>query len=247
MASSMDLDLNTIWIMLATLGGAVAGSVIHAISLRLPAHVDPVGPAICHVCHEPLPWKAFVPFLPVVCPQCGAQTNWHKAATEASAAVFVALSLLSHGLTLYGLSVALFSLVLLQVLRIDWQHHLIYTIVIVPGSVLALFLAVLDSQSALVSAIVAAVGAALVFAFFYALALAIYKRRALGRGDILLAFLIGAMAGIDLVVAALLLGMLLGALGGLFLIGIGKRTRHDYIPYGAYLCAGAIIVLLLPA
>jgi leader peptidase (prepilin peptidase) / N-methyltransferase len=54
------------------------------------------------------------------------------------------------------------------------------------------------------------------------------------------------MAGIDKVVPALLLGMLLGALGGLFLVAIGKRTRHDFIPYGAYLCAGAIVVLLIP-
>lgn len=243
----MDLDLGILWIGLATLAGAFAGSIIHAISLRLPARKSPLGSPICHSCHGPLPWLAFIPFVSVTCPECGARTSWHKLATEAGAALLVALALISHGLTLDGLTYALFSLVLLQVLRIDWQHHLIYTIVIVPASILALFLAAVDSQSELVSAFLASIGAALIFAFFYALALFIYKRRALGRGDILLAFLIGAMARTELVVAALFVGMLLAALGGLFLIAIGKRTRYDYIPYGAYLCAGAIIVLLLPS
>lgn len=242
----MDLDINYVWIALCAIAGAFAGSLIHAISLRLPSRMSPLGASICHACHEPMPWTAFIPFLPVVCPSCNVSTNWPKPVTEATAAILVVLALISHGLTLDGLTYALFSLVLLLILRIDWQHHLIYTIVIVPGSFLALFLAVIDSRSALISALLAAVGATLVFALFYALAILIYRRRALGRGDILLAFLIGAMARLELVLPALLLGMLLGALGGLFLIAIGKRTRHDFIPYGAYLCAGAIIVLLAP-
>jgi leader peptidase (prepilin peptidase) / N-methyltransferase len=242
----MDLDANILWIVLAAIAGAFAGSLIHAISLRLPGKMDPLGPAICHKCQETLPAIGFIPFVPVTCPACGVTENWHKPVTEAAAAILVALAFLNHGVTLDGLTYALFSLVLLQILRIDWQHHLIYTIIIVPGSILALFLAVVDSQSALISALVAGVLAALIFGLFYALAIFIYRKRALGRGDILLAFLIGAMAGIDKVVPALLLGMLLGALGGLFLVAIGKRTRHDFIPYGAYLCAGAIVVLLIP-
>jgi leader peptidase (prepilin peptidase) / N-methyltransferase len=43
---------------------------------------------------------------------------------------------------------------------------------------------------------------------------------------------------------ALFLGMFLAAFGGLFLIAIRQRTRTDYIPYGAYLCLGAIIVVI---
>jgi leader peptidase (prepilin peptidase) / N-methyltransferase len=242
----MDFSSDLAWILLGAIIGAFAGSFIHAISLRLPNRMDPIGPSICHQCHEPLPLSAFIPFIPVTCSSCGASSNWHKHATELAAAGLVALAIGIHGATLQGFSIALFCLLLLQILRIDWQHHLIYTIIIVPASVLALFLAVLESQSALLSAFIAAVVAALVFAVFYALALFIYRKRALGRGDILLAFVIGAMTRLELVFPAIFLGMLLGALGGLFLIAIGKRTRHDFIPYGAYLCAGAIIVLLLP-
>jgi prepilin signal peptidase PulO-like enzyme (type II secretory pathway) len=39
--------------------------------------------------------------------------------------------------------------------------------------------------------------------------------------------------------------MLLASFGGLFLIAIRVRKRTDYIPYGAYLSLGALIVVLL--
>jgi prepilin signal peptidase PulO-like enzyme (type II secretory pathway) len=66
----------------------------------------------------------------------------------------------------------------------------------------------------------------------------------IGRGGILQMILIGAMAGIERVVPAILLGMVLAA-RGIVLIDIGKRGRRDDIPCGAYLCLGAIIVLLV--
>jgi leader peptidase (prepilin peptidase) / N-methyltransferase len=242
----MDFDVNVIWLFLAAVIGSFAGSVIHAISLRLPARLEPLGRVTCVECQQPLPLRAFVPFIPVHCPECGTRVNWHKPATEFGSAAIVALSLVSHGLNLNGITYALLSLILLLILRIDWQHHLIYTVVIVPGVVVAFAFAAFDSQSQLISAAIAAFGAGLLFAAFFGLAILIYRKHALGMGDILLAFLIGAMARLELVAGALLLGMLLAALGGLFLIAIGKRTRYDYIPYGAYLCLGAMIVLLLP-
>jgi leader peptidase (prepilin peptidase)/N-methyltransferase len=84
----------------------------------------------------------------------------------------------------------------------------------------------------------------LVFALFFALAMLIYRQQALGFGDILLAVLIGTMTGIHSILPALFAGMFLAAVGGLLLIAIGIRTRRDYIPYGAYLCAGTILVLI---
>ncbi|MBX6341626.1 MAG: prepilin peptidase, partial [Thermomicrobiaceae bacterium] len=56
--------------------------------------------------------------------------------------------------------------------------------------------------------------------------------------------LIGALPGRELVVPAIFYGMALAALGGVFLIAIRRRGRRDYIPYGAYLCLGTILVLL---
>ena len=81
------------------------------------------------------------------------------------------------------------------------------------------------------------------FYFIYIVAYGIYKRRALGFGDVLLAILIGAMVGFPRVVSALFLGAVLGGVTavGYFLIG-GKRWR-DFIPYGTTLCLGVMFNL----
>lgn len=224
--------------------GLFAGALIHAVATRLPAELPPLGAPVCTACRAPLPGAGLIPLRRSGCPSCGAPLPWQKLATELVAAGIVVLSLLLHGLTYRGISGALFSLVLLVILRIDWGHHLIYTATITPGIVLAVGGAAIHSTPALLSAVVAAVGAGFVFALLFGLAILIYRQQALGFGDILLAVLIGAMTGVSRVVPAIFAGMILAAAGGLLLIVLGRRGRHDYIPYGAYLCAGTILVLL---
>lgn len=224
--------------------GAFAGALIHAVAVRLPAEQTALGAPVCTGCRQPLPARRLVPFTRGTCPSCGAPAPWHKTATEAAAALITVLALAVQGLNYRGVTAALFGLVLLLILRIDWIYHLIYTITIAPSLVLAFGAAAIRSSGMLLSAVLAAAAAAIVFGGLFALAILIYKQQALGFGDILLAALIGAMTGVRYVAPAIFIGMLLAAVGGLFLIAIGKRTRRDYIPYGAYLCAGTILVLL---
>lgn len=224
--------------------GALAGALVHAIAVRLPAGQEPVGPPVCVACSVVLPGAGLLPFRSIACPECGASSPRAKLATELAGAAIVVTALLLHGLTYRGISAALFSLILLVILRIDWAHHLIYTVTIVPGIAIALLAAALHSMEMLLSAGIAAVSAGLVFALLFGLAILIYRQRALGSGDILLAILLGAMTGTARVVSAIFLGMVLAAAGGLLLVALRRRTRRDYIPYGAYLCAGTILVLL---
>jgi len=232
-------------VLLGGLGGAVAGSLIYATTVRLPAALGPLGRPVCAGCGQLLPPEHLIPGVRLECPACGAPPPLRKSAIEAAAAAIAVLALLLRGLSYLGVTSALFSLVLLLILVIDWRHHLIYTATIVPGLVLAIGGAALHSGGTLLSTLLAAAGAGLVFGLLFALAVVIYRQEALGFGDILLAALIGAMTGLGKVVPAIFIGMLLAAAGGLLLIALGRRGRRDYIPYGAYLCAGTILVLLL--
>jgi len=224
--------------------GAAAGSVIHATSTRLPAGFGALGAPCCPACGIALDRAALLPGWSRPCPDCGSADSTRRRATELAAAVLTILAFVGHGLSLAGLAVAAFSLLLLLILRIDWQHHLIFTATIAPGLVLALGAAALRSPSALLAATLGSVLAAVIFGVFFLLGLLIYHRHALGIGDILLAALIGAMTGLGHVLAALFLGMLLAAAGGILLVMLGRRARNDYIPYGAFLCVGAMLVLI---
>jgi leader peptidase (prepilin peptidase)/N-methyltransferase len=237
--------LLAVMVVVAGVIGGFAGSLINAAAVRLPAELDPIGPPICPHCSAMQPKRAMFPVWTGVCANCGASDHRIRWVTEAAATALSIAAIALYHLTFKGLGVAIFSLLLLLILRIDWQHHLIYTITIVPGIVLALALAMMRSPRVFLSASVAGIGAGLLFGFFFALALLIYRKEALGFGDILLAVLIGTMTGVRSILPALFVGMFLAAVGGLVLIAIGVRTRRDYIPYGAYLCAGTIIVLFV--
>lgn len=227
----------------AIITGGLIGTLANIVASRLPAEGDPsaFGLPLRPDSAEP-DALGLIPFVGAFFTR-GRGIDWPKLATELGCAAVVAIALARYGTGLDALRAGVFSLVLLLILRIDWQNHLIFTVTIVPALLLALGLQALDSPQTLLTSALAAAIASVVFLGLFGFALVVYKQRALGFGDVLLAALIGAMAA-ERTHAAILLGMLLGAVGGLFLIAIRVRNRDDYIPYGAYLCLGAIIVLL---
>lgn len=228
-------------ISLALLIGGLVGGLINVPATRLPAEVNLAGPPLATADGKP-DSRQLVPFI-----GSAIGRDWPNLATQLGATAVTALALVFHGFSFSAVEAIVLTAILLVILRIDWQHHLIYTITIWPGIALALIFSLLHSPGQLLSASIAGAAAAGVFLFLFFLAIAIYKRRALGFGDVLLAGLIGSMVGLELVVAAILLGMILASVGGLFLILIRVKSRTDYIPYGAYLSLGAIITVLLAA
>jgi len=74
----------------------------------------------------------------------------------------------------------------------------------------------------------------------------VFKKEAMGGGDIKLAAGIGAILGWKGTVIAMVISSFLGALCGLLLIWGGKIQKRDYIPFGPFLSLGGLIVWLLP-
>jgi leader peptidase (prepilin peptidase)/N-methyltransferase len=68
-----------------------------------------------------------------------------------------------------------------------------------------------------------------------------------GCGDVYLAAVIGAMTGWPDVATALFYGMIFGGLGAIVLLVTRRASRRDAVPYGPYLCVGALLVLLIRA
>ena len=230
--------------------GLCVGTWIDAAAVAIPAHRSPWRLPVCPECEATWRGLALIPLVgPLLarrCPNCEQPITRFRPLTEATTAILFALALWRAGLTVQFGALTVFTVILLVILRIDWQNHLIFQNTIVAGILIALGYAAIASPepSALLWATVAAVGAAFLFLCLYFLALFLYKRRALGFGDVLLAALIGAMAGQNAFLA-IFIGMLLGAAGGLLLVALRVRTMRDYIPYGAYLCAGTIIALFI--
>ncbi len=233
-------------VALGGLTGSLAGAGIHTLADRLPAGLTPAGPIICTGCRGRFPIDRFIPGRRGICRACGRELSWYKPVTEFTAAAITIVAFLLHGLSSAGLVAGIFSLILLLILRIDWQYHLISGITIIPGLALALGVAASRSERELLSAAIAATGAGLVFLVFYAIGILLYRQPVLGFGDVLLATLIGAMTGTRQVVPVLFIGMVVAVTaGGIIAMMIDHQNRRGFIPFGAYLCAVSILVLLL--
>ena len=83
----------------------------------------------------------------------------------------------------------------------------------------------------------------LVFGFVLFLIFYILFPKGIGFGDVKLAGAIGLFLGLKLTVLAILLSFFSGAVVGLLLIALGKKSMKDPIPFGPFLAFGAITSL----
>ena len=140
------------------------------------------------------------------------------------------------------------TLILLQILVVDFEYRLILAWVVLPACVLALAVAILDPSALGVKDwkidLLCGGLATLFFAFLYYLPLWVMKKEALGFGDVQLGLFIGLFLN-TAAAAAIIYGILGAGLISLVLLVLRIKKRGDYIPYGPFLCLGAIAALLL--
>lgn len=129
---------------------------------------------------------------------------------------------------------------------VDLRSYRLPNRVLVPGTMVGLLLL---SGGALLDGRIADVPEALASALGYSVALlipALATRGAIGMGDVKLAFLLGLFAGYSgwaTAVAALVAAFLLAGAVGVLLLALRRITRHDHLPFGPFMVAGAWLAI----
>ncbi|MDH3359330.1 MAG: prepilin peptidase [Desulfobulbaceae bacterium] len=236
--------------LLAMLLGALVGSFLNVVILRLPDENASIvlPPSHCPHCQTPLHWYENIPVLSFLflrgrCRSCRAAISWQYPLVEA---VMAALSFCLF--QRFGLSVAfgiyfLFVAALLVVIFVDFKHQLIPDLISLPGIVIGFAVSFVNP---FVSWQDAAVGFLVGGALLYGIALGYYlltKRVGMGGGDIKLLAMIGVFLGWQslpfVVFSSSILGSLVGV-GAMIKQGKGGKTM---IPYGPFLSVGALLYL----
>ena len=245
--------------------GAVVGSFLNVCVHRMP-HGESIvlPPSHCPHCHERIHWTDNIPLVSYValrgkCRYCGAPISPRYVLIEFLTAMLFLLIWLKltpwqhpppHGidfvkvpiywLVIAGLIVATF---------IDFEHYIIPNEITLGGIVLGLVLSaihpqLMDTSSILIGLWRSLLGVIVGGVTLLVIAIVgekIFKKEAMGMGDVKLIAAIGAFLGWQATLFTIFVSSLFGGVIGLILVLTTKKGWQSRIPYGPYIALGALI------
>lgn len=221
--------------------GWAAGLLLNRLIHQLPRASSLKASPSCQGCGAAIPILGW-PGRP--CPACQASLPYDR--VEGPTAVLFAALALQWGPGGLLAARSLYALILVAIAVMDLRHRFVYRALAYPALVLALLLGTsLGGLGVPRTVLGLAVGLGVFGAFYLAGRLLYRGLEPMGIGDITIAALIGAMVGFPQVIAALFLGSLVMAGAGGAMLITGRGGRKAYIPYGAGLCLGGLVVLLV--
>lgn len=250
----MEIFLYIIWFYF----GAIIGSFLNVVILRLPDNQELSGRSRCVDCGHVLSPAELFPlfsflFLGGKCKNCRAKISPRYFIIETVTGLLFAL--VWHYTNLSGLGSHLLFLrdlfviaIFVPIFVIDLEHYLILDKIVFPAMIFTamvnFILSYLNNSLALPAGyfISGLIGAAAAGLFFFSLWF-FSKGKWMGFGDVKLALLLGFIFGWPLVAINIMLAVFLGALVALVLLVKQTKTLKSQIPFGTFLTFGGAITL----
>ena len=245
--------MQTLILIFAGIFGLILGSFFNVCIYRIPQNKSIVWPgSFCPKCGKPLAWFDNIPvfsflFLLGKCRQCKAPISWQYPLVELLTGFLTVLFVWKLGITAWTFVqlTAVYFLIILSV--IDLQLMIIPDRFSLGLVVLGVAFAWLNPnfsglwwQRELVSLLGAGVG------LFGVLAIAligtwIFKKEAMGGGDVKLMAGIGAFIGWQGVITTVVMGSFFGLVYALYAMVRHGKKGGDAIPFGPFLSLGALV------
>ena len=203
----------------------------------------------CPHCRTPLRVIDNIPLVSWIalrgkCSHCGTGISARYPIVEALTAALSALVAYRYGFTPTMLLALTFAWMLVALTFIDADTTLLPDDLTLPLLWLGLGSNVFGSFVPLQDAVIGAMAGYLVLWSIYWLFKLATGKEGMGYGDFKLLAALGAWMGWKALLPILLLSSLVGALVGIVLIVLARRGREIPIPFGPYLAAAGLIVLL---
>lgn len=258
--------------VLAFAWGACVGSFLNVCIYRIPRELSVVKPrSHCPHCGKMIPWYLNVPLLSYLalrgkCRYCGVGITARYFIVELLVGLLFLLVWLKfdlqHGPRLLGLVpitdwklVPVYWLMLSGLVLgtfVDFEHLIIPDRVslggIVAGVLLSAAVPSLHNAATVLGALKASIlGAAVGWGSLWAVGFIgklMFRKEAMGFGDVKLLGAIGAFAGWQGVLFTIVGSSLFGSLVGVTLVLTGRKAMQSRIPYGPYLALAALIWVL---
>jgi len=230
--------------------GLIVGSFCNVCIYRIPRNESVIYPAShCPKCRTKIKPIDNIPLLSYIllkgrCRNCGSKISIQYPVVEFLTGLIYLIIYLIYGLSIQSLVYIILSSALIIIAFIDLQEQIIPDVISLPGIVVGLILSfIVPYMSFINSALGALVGGGIIL-IIAGVGSIIFKKEAMGGGDVKLTAMIGAFLGWRYILISLFLGFFLGALTGIILIMTKIKKREDAIPFGPFIALGSIITLL---
>lgn len=233
--------------------GAVIGSFLNVCIYRIPKGESvSFPPSHCPVCKERIKWYDNIPIASYIvlggkCRVCKSKISIQYPIIEAINGILFLLIYLKFGISLISIKYFIFVSILLVLSIIDLKSYFLPDSLTFSLIVLGMAFSFLIGFPIELS-FVGASTYAFPFLIIYGFGEYIFKKEALGFGDIKLAAGIGAFIGYTGFYNLYLwftITFVLGSIISLTLIGLKIKERKEQIPFAPYLSLAAVIMVLL--
>ncbi len=238
--------------------GLAIGSFLNVCAYRIPKGESiAYPPSHCPSCGNPIIPLDNVPVLSYIllkgrCRNCGEKISLKYPTVELLTGLLWAGLYYHFGLSIQLIFGLFFATVLIVLSAIDYEVKLIPDRILLPAMLVSIAFLILYPLKVASLPVIAGIKPWWAIGGFFAgggflylvaiLAPLIFKKEAMGGGDIKLAAFMGLYLG-GYVFIALFVGFFLGAVVGIVLMAMGKRTAKDMIPFGPFLAAGAVFTI----
>jgi leader peptidase (prepilin peptidase)/N-methyltransferase len=231
-----------------TVIGAVVGSFLNMLIYRLPRNLGIfLGWSKCPTCRTNIAFYDNIPVVSyfILLGRC----RWCKSPISPRYPIVELLNAGCYLLFLYldGISPAFFAhcyLVssLIVIFFVDFEFQIIPDMITLPGIAVGLISSIFINPLGIVNSFIGfLVGGVSLLAVAY-LGEWIFKKEAMGGGDIKMAAMMGAFVGWQKILLIFLGGALIGLIASIFWMAVSQKVRHKrLIPFGPFLAIAALL------
>ncbi len=222
--------------------GLAVGSFLNVILYRTRENQGFLaGHSFCPSCKKQISWYDNIPLLSFIflagrCRHCGKRISLQYPLVELAVGLIFLGLYLKFGLDLKFLSLALFCCFLVLIFVYDFKYYLILDRFTIPPMVIALLINPILGVSLQDLFLGFLLGAG-----FFVAQYVLSSGRWIGSGDIRLGALMGSMLGGKMLLVALFLAYITGAVVAIFLLIAKRKKLSSKIPFGTFLSAATMI------
>ncbi|MDR1196273.1 MAG: prepilin peptidase [Endomicrobium sp.] len=252
-------DFDIVFYIFFFLTGLTLGSFANVCIYRIPLNLSIIKPrSSCTVCKKQVKWYDNIPILSYIflggkCRYCKEKISIIYPIIESITGISFVILYHFYGLTPAFFLFCFMAFCLIVISGIDYYYQIIpdiFPLMLVIAGLLLSFFNVSLGETYLQKFLNAFIGFIAGGGSLFLIGLLghfLFKKEAMGGGDVKLMAGVGAVIGWERVLFAIFIASFIGSILGLFLIITKKVEKRGYMPFGPFLAVASYLTLLMPA